>query len=474
MQYRGVVRVYATTQSGDHENPWQSTTPQSTTGSGVIIEGDRILTGAHVVADATFLQVQKINAPDKVLARVLAVCHDADLALLTVEDPSFFAGTEPAKFGALPHLRDKVVVAGYPIGGEEISITEGVVSRIEVQRYSHSQRVLLAATVDAAINPGNSGGPVYRGDKVVGIAFQKLENADNIGEMVPPPLILRFLEAVAAGQPTDVPSLGVAIQGLENPTLRRHLGLLPGESGVRVAAVDFGGSAWGVLQPGDVLLAIAGLPIANNHTVRLPGGEGFGDGLRTRFDVVMGTRHIGEPIDLTIRRAGERMEVTVTLRAHADLVPRHQHDQRPSYFIFGGMVFQRLTRDYLATWSQWTKNAPKEFLHLYYSGVRTPERRDVVVLTQMLADGINQGYDHLHDESILRVNGVAPVDLNAFVAIIDAATDRVIMELSRGGLIVLDVAEAREADRSILARYHISRDRSTDLDPQPQPDAPPC
>ncbi|MCA9527779.1 MAG: trypsin-like peptidase domain-containing protein [Myxococcales bacterium] len=461
MHHRGVVRVYATTQTPDHDNPWQSRTPQASTGSGVVIEGGRILTGAHVVANATFLQVQKISAPDKALAHVIAICHDADLALVAVDDPTFLDDIEGAPLGDLPHLRDKVSVVGYPIGGEEISITEGVVSRIEVQRYSHSQRVLLAATVDAAINPGNSGGPVFRDDKVVGIAFQKLDNADNIGEMVPPPLIRRFLEAVDRGLNPEVPSLGIAVQGLENPTLRRHLGMAPKESGVRVAAVDFGGSAWGVLEVGDVLLAIDGLVIANNHTVC------FREGLRTRFDVVLGTRQVGETLTLDVRRGDARLQVEVTLQPHTDLVPRNQYDQAPSYFIYAGLVFQRLTRDYLATWNQWWKQAPKEFLHLYYSGVRTPERQELVVLTHILADAINQGYDHLHDESVVSVNGVQPRDMHDFARLVDAADGDVIIELSRGGLIVLDVAEVQGAHRGILDRYHIGQDRSRDLEPTP-------
>ena len=45
-----------------------------------------MLTGAHVVANATFLQVQKAGSPDKMIAQVEAICHDADLALLTISD----------------------------------------------------------------------------------------------------------------------------------------------------------------------------------------------------------------------------------------------------------------------------------------------------------------------------------------------------------------------------------------------------
>ena len=79
-----------------------------------------------------------------------------------------------AAASALPLLRDKVFVLGFPIGGDELSITEGVVSRIEAQSYSHSHARALAVTVDAAINSGNSGGPVVSQDtgEVVGVAFQ--------------------------------------------------------------------------------------------------------------------------------------------------------------------------------------------------------------------------------------------------------------------------------------------------------------
>src|SRR5205085_10992045 len=116
--------------------------------------------------------------------------------LEAVEPPQLFADTEPAGVGGMLNLRAGFAVVGYRVGGVAISITEGVVSRIEVQRYVHSQRHLLAVTVDAAINAGNSGGPVFGDNKVVGIAFQKLTGVDNIGEMVPPPIIRAFLDGV--------------------------------------------------------------------------------------------------------------------------------------------------------------------------------------------------------------------------------------------------------------------------------------
>jgi len=357
----------------------------------------------------------------------------------------------------MPRLRDEVAVVGYPVGGEEISITEGVVSRIEVQRYSHSQRHLLAVTVDAAINAGNSGGPVFGNNKVVGIAFQKLTGVDNIGEMVPPPIIRAFLDGVEHGKQPVIPALGITTQNLENPLLRRQLGLNGDERGVVVLHVDHGGSADGILQPRDVITSIDGLPIANNGTVQYMGHY------RTRYDVVLGHRYIGDVVQLEIKRDGIARDVELELKPWVPLVARSRYDQPPAYFVYGGLVFQTLTRDYLTTWDKWWNKAPKEFLNYYYLGYRTAEQHEVVILTQILADEINVGYAHLYNEAVATLNGHAPLDMEDFVQSLSSARGVVEITTTSGGMIMLDADEVRKATPRILARYHIPRDRTPGL-----------
>ncbi len=452
-----VVRVYATSQFPDYDCPWQAQPPSRSTGSGVAIADGKILTGAHVIANATFLQVQKPADPHKAVARVEAVSHDCDLALLSVEDDDFFAGITPAEIGELPDLRDHVSAIGFPVGGEEISITEGVVSRVEVQRYSHSQRHLLAVTIDAAINEGSSGGPVYHNGKVSGIAFQKISVADNIGEMVPAPLIRTFLSGVASGKAPDIPSMGITVQNMENPLLRRKMGLKDKESGVMVVAVDHGGSASGVLKSGDVLRSIAGMKIANNGTVH------YADRYRTRYDVVLGHCYVGDTLGVGILRDGQAMHVELKLQPRSPLVSRSHYDSEPTYFVYGGMVFQVLTRDFLATWDEWWNKAPKEFLYYYYFGQRSEERREIVILTQVLNDKINVGYEEFYNEAVLSINGHRPRDMSDFVARLDQAEGVIELRTSGPGVIMLDSEEVRQAKPRIMNRYHITSDRSADL-----------
>lgn len=457
MSESAVVRIFATTQDPDYDSPWQARSPASSTGSGVVIADGRVLTGAHVVANATFLQVQKISDPDKTVARVKSICHDCDLALLEVDAPAFMDDVTCPPVGELPDLRDRVSVVGFPVGGDEISITEGVVSRIEVQRYSHSQRHLLAVTVDAAINSGNSGGPVFKDGAITGIAFQKLSGAEAIGEMVPPPLIRHFLEGAERAARIDIPAIGIATQGLENPVQRRQLGLADGESGILVLSVEHGSSAWGHLRPGDAVLSIDGHSIANNSTVR------YRQRYRTRYDVILGEKHVGDDIEFEILRDKAHVTLRFPLAPQRLLVPRSQYDVDPTYFIYGGLVFQTLSRDFLSTWDSWWEKAPKEFLHLYYSGIRSAERHEVVILSQILADEINVGYEDLYSEAVLEVNGVTPRDMRHFVDLVEGASGLLHIRTSSMGSIVLDTGATSAANARILDRYRIERDRSTDL-----------
>ncbi|HPF15363.1 MAG TPA: serine protease, partial [Planctomycetota bacterium] len=391
------------------------------------------------------------------IARVVAICHDSDLALLEVEGPDFMEDVEPAEIGDLPELQDRVSVLGYPVGGEELSVTEGVVSRMEVQTYSHSQRRLLAGTVDAAINDGNSGGPVVKDGKVVGIAFQSLDDAENIGEMVPTPVIEHFLGCVAAGRAPILPAIGVGWQGMQNPELRRAHNLKAGQAGVLVTSVAYGSTGYGLVQVGDVLHSIGGHPIANNGTVQY----------RNRFRVawygLLCEYQVGDPMELEWSRAGVVQRSQVPLQPPTHLVQPHNYDRKPTYFVYGGIVFQPLTLEYLREWNNWWEKAPRELVQIYYRGVRSEACQEVVVLSMVLGDRVNVGYDGISDERVVSVGGVAPRDMAHFVQLVESTQGLLTLKTSSGLSIVLDTELAREAGPRILGRYRVPRDRSEDL-----------
>ncbi|MDD4363752.1 MAG: serine protease [Atribacterota bacterium] len=189
-----IVKVYTVSNSPDYYNPWSMQGPRSSSGSGCIIENNLILTNAHVVSNQTFLQVRKYGDTKRYNAQVVAVSHLTDLALLTVDDPDFFLNEPELSLGELPEIQQEVLVYGFPMGGDMLSITKGVISRIEHQPYVHSSTIFLAGQIDAAINPGNSGGPVIIDNKIVGVVMAGIPSAQNIGYMVPVPVIKHFFQ----------------------------------------------------------------------------------------------------------------------------------------------------------------------------------------------------------------------------------------------------------------------------------------
>jgi len=193
---RSVVKVMSTSDAPDYEQPWQTEGPDAAVGSGAIVmtpRGARVLTNAHVVQNQVFIEVRRYGKSRKFEAVVEGVGHVCDLALLKVKDSGFAKSSPVFPIGDLPVLGDRVSALGFPIGGERLSITEGVVSRIEIYPYEHSQRHLLAVQIDAAINSGNSGGPVVKDGEIVGIAFEALDEAENVGYMIGAPVVKHFL-----------------------------------------------------------------------------------------------------------------------------------------------------------------------------------------------------------------------------------------------------------------------------------------
>ena len=189
----------------------------------MLIDSNRILTNAHVIANASYVQAQRHNDPQRFQARVLFVSHEADLALITVDDEEFYTDLKPLTIGDLPNLRDEVSVFGYPVGGQSLSVTQGVLSRVEHQVYAHASSYLLAGQLDAAINPGNSGGPVIVNQQIVGIVMQSNTGgrAENLGYFIPPSVIRHVLEDSEDGAWDGFPDLGFRTQTLESPSARR-------------------------------------------------------------------------------------------------------------------------------------------------------------------------------------------------------------------------------------------------------------
>jgi len=349
-----------------------------------------------------------------------------------------------------------VQVYGYPVGGEALSVTSGVVSRIETGMYSHSWEELLLAQIDASINPGNSGGPVVADGKLVGIATQSLEDAENVGYIIPVPVIRHFLDDIADGSVDGFPLLGIEYQNIENEALRRSLRLPDELTGVLINRVNHGSPAWGVLQPKDVLVSVDGSAISENQNVKLDGGA------QVDFAHLIRMRQIGDRLPAEVWRDGKLQKVTWTLNPWRPLVPDMRYSEAPRYFIFAGLVFQPLSLEYLAN----QEDLPDSLARFYsYENLRTPERSEVVFVSGVLKHPGNKGYEWAEDLYVTHVGGTLLRDFQQLVDLLEAAQGPLVeLRTEMGGVIVLDVALARESSDELLRSYGILSDRSEGLD----------
>ena len=276
------IRLEVTHVEPNYSLPWQYRHQTTSTSTGFIISGNRILTNAHCVADHAVVKVKKRGDANKYIAEVVAIARDCDLALLTVTDRAFWSpAPRPIVLRSatdLPQLQDVCTVVGFPVGGDNMSITEGVVSRIDMQEYAHGCCELLVVQIDAAINPGNSGGPAFSTDnECVGVAFQSLKDGqtENIGYIIPTDVIHHFLDDVAKnGRYSGFCELGIELQRCENAALRACAGLVTAQTGLMVKSVHpMCPLPTGALQKGDVLTHFDGVALANDGTVPFRRGE---------------------------------------------------------------------------------------------------------------------------------------------------------------------------------------------------------
>lgn len=440
--------------------PWTSGSTGKSTGSGFVISGNRILTNAHVVSDSALLLVYFHNDPTPYPAHVAAIGHDCDLAVLELKDPSRLDGVPALAFDGLPSLRSRVVTYGYPAGGQLISSTVGVVSRIECQKYVHAgTSIFLAVQTDAAINPGNSGGPVVQDDKVVGVAFQGNSKLENMGFFIPIQIIDHFLTDLEDGRYDGFPVLGILTANMENLAARAYARMEQDETGVRIEQVIRGSNAEGVLQTDDIIISIEGYPVANDGTVDW-------NGLRLGFASLTDFKQIGERVGLEIIRDGKRMDVDIELN---DFNPTHNqanlYDVKPEYYIYGGLVFVPLNLEVLKTYSDnWIVDAPQELIYdIYYQPLVENDYFDTprVILIRVLDHEVN-AEESVYPYSVIKtVNGIPVHTLGDLAKAFEenTADQHVIDYEQKNRITVIDRKKADAANPEILQRYAIPKDR---------------
>ncbi len=424
-----VVKVFATARYPDPYKPWIKQGPREGTGSGVIIEGKRILTNAHVVLYASQVQVQANQSGDKISATVETIATGIDLAVLKLDDESFFDTRPPLPRAAkLPAVKDTVLVYGFPTGGTNLSITKGIVSRIDFTSYNFPTAG-LRIQIDAAINPGNSGGPAVAGDQMIGLAFSRLGGGDNIGYIIPVEEVELFLQDAADGRYDGKPAMFDSLQTFENPALRPFLKVGREVEGIIVTETDTSDPSY-PLQPWDIITRIGDTPVDNEGMVKV------GD-IRVRFQYLLQKVARNGRAPLTIVRAGQPLAIDLPVSPLRPMLIPDLNGAYPSYFVYGPVVFSAASQQFLA-------GLNSAAVQLSAAGsplsVRRADRPSfpgeelVVVSSPFFPHKLSKGYSQAQSRVVLTVNGTPVKNLAHLVELLRDAT---------GEFIVLDFAGRR-------------------------------
>ena len=404
---QSVVLIRSIKQDFNCVTPWKQDAMSAGIGSGFVIEGKRILTNAHNVSNCKYIELRKENVAKLYLARVAFIGHDCDLAILTADDESFFDGTVALELAGIPKVNSTVSTYGFPVGGNHISVTEGVVSRIETDTYVHSGADdHLVIQTDAAINPGNSGGPVVQKGKVVGVAFQGIRKAENIGYLIPTTVIKHFLTDIEDGKYDGFGSLGVFLYpGLHSVSYKDYLSVPVHEDGIVVISTMMHSSVESILQPSDIITQIDDYNIDNDGMVRIYG-------LTLYMSEVIETKQIGQTVQLTFYRRGKRMKETAIVALNRPIFERaRQYDRAPRYTCFAGLVFVPATRNFLETWgSDWPTEIPHYLRYLFRHSMQLNtdrERKEYVVLSEVMPDEVNSYAHPFKNQVVESINGIA-------------------------------------------------------------------
>ncbi len=402
---KSILRVNSTNQVYDLSSPWQKKPPTGRRGLGVLVGDGTILVTADLVTNSNFIELEIPANAKKSTATVQHIDYESNLALLRASDPEFLAGMIPLKLAEKMSIGDSATVLQFEPNGE-IARTTGRISSISIAPYPIENVGLLVFKISMPLQQrdGSYTLPAVHDGRLVGL-LMRYDTRNQTADIIPMPIISRFLEMAKLPLYRGFPRLGVSFAPLRDPQLRRYIGLTePGGIYVtKVAAKSSAASAG--LREGDVILAV------NGRALDQDGNYEDADYGRILFSHITGTlTPPGGKVVVKVLRSGKIEEVSVPMEPldrSGVVSPTFLADAAPPYFILGGMVFVELSRPYLQEWgAEWTKNAPQRLVNYDAFQDELPaDRGKIVVLAKILPTPDTIGYDHIENVVIKELNG---------------------------------------------------------------------
>ncbi|MCE0482839.1 MAG: hypothetical protein LV479_01215 [Methylacidiphilales bacterium] len=449
-----IVQIEVTSKAYNYIQPW-ARSEQKVYKTGVVISGHQIITTADGLSDQTLIRLKKQGEGLFSLGSVVWIDYQANLAAITTNEKDFWTGLQPASLADPVPITGQVRVLRWR--DDALENRQGEIEQMTVDNSALSYVSVPVLKIDSTISNAGYGEAIVLGNKLVGLACQ--QGGDAI-TAVPSAFIDSILQARAANKYTGLGYFDFTWDPPKNPLCLDYLKLPGPARGVIVKEIGLKPGVESPVKPRDVLLQIDGFDIDADGNYHDPDYKKLSlENLSSRG------KWAGMDCHFKIWRDGQEMDITYKLPKAEytdDLVPMESFDQDPEYVLTGGFVFVPLTEDYLRSWgADWRQHAPFRLSYYELDKVR-PDRPQRVVLSQVLPNEVNIGYENLRNAIIDEINGIKikqladiPVALKSPVGgfhIFKFATGETVKEA------VLDANTLDEANQQIMARYHIPTD----------------
>ncbi|GAA5477829.1 S1C family serine protease [Haloferula helveola] len=417
-----VVRINSTRQGWNPGQPWEKNSPRKRRSLGAVVGDGKVLTTSEMVADATYVELETTDGRKLAPAKVAAVDYEANLALLSLEDPEddFFAELTAVEIADPAKPGDELQIVQVENNGTPL-VTRGPVQSLDIISNFLPGQFFLAYEVKASMQNSASSFtlPVFRDDKLAGL-LTSYNSKDQLSDVTATDIVRRFIDDAADGSYEGFPSLGVSTSSTDDSNFRKWLKLPDEVGGVYVSSVrkDSGAEKAG-LKEGDVVVGVDG------HDIDQLGYYDDPDYGRLFWShLVRGSKAVGETVELRVMRQGEPVTIEAILERRDNdsaLVPAYTFDKAPNFLVKGGLVFQELSRPLLEAFGdEWQSRAPLELLDVLENPEKYEEKADrVVFLAGVIATPATVGYESLRNLIVSEVNGVEVRDMESLIKAFD-------------------------------------------------------
>ncbi len=406
----GIVSLTVTSQPYDPLLPWNKIAEQTLRGNAVVVKGRKLITTADLVKNANLLEVRKFGRYPDFPARAVLVDYDLNLALLEVTDPRFWSDLRPLPLADRPVLLGRFTINRWRANGRfEEGTGEVVDYLVSNSPYGLMEYPILRGTT-AMTGLGWAEVLTSQGN-VIGLISS---HAKGQIEAINSDLLQLLLLAASSPQYTGFAHRGFAWQRLNQTHLREFFELDNSATGVLVRHVFPGGTGSLELRPLDILHTIDGYDIDPEGRIEHPT---YGPLL---FTMAI-NQSLAPRIPVVLQRNGQKMRLSLRRSRFASddyRIPPPLFDQPVDYEVFAGLVLQELTVGYLRAWgNDWRNKAPARLVIEYtLNRLRKSEgaAEKVVIISRVLRDPSNLGYEDVANAIVRETNGHAIASLSDF------------------------------------------------------------